>query len=119
MQTMTRIHDPAKARAYFEDKLAFTTGPVELDRWIKARQDNLVVVDVRETLAGIEGEGQDHLRGAFSVAPDAVRLLTTWRNHSGRGHVQLAQLLLGERGAGCLPDLGGIQGVRHVRGAGW
>jgi len=26
--TTTRIHDPAKAKAYFEDKLAFTTGPL-------------------------------------------------------------------------------------------
>src|SRR5258708_7400326 len=43
MQTsMNRVHDPARARAYFEDKLAFTTGPVELDRWIRASEDNLV-----------------------------------------------------------------------------
>src|SRR4051812_28035129 len=39
MQTMTRIHDPAKAKAYFENKLAFTTGPVEVDRWIKTDQN--------------------------------------------------------------------------------
>jgi hypothetical protein len=36
MQTnIQRLHSPAAARKYFEDKLAFTTGPVELDRWIK------------------------------------------------------------------------------------
>jgi rhodanese-related sulfurtransferase len=45
--TMTQIHDPARAKAYFEDKLAFTTGPVELDRMIKSG-DNIMVVDVRE-----------------------------------------------------------------------
>ena len=45
--TMNRIHPPARAKAYFEDKLAFTTGPVELERWIKTGEDNLVIVDVR------------------------------------------------------------------------
>ncbi len=32
MTTITTMHDPVKAKAYFEDKLAFTTGPVELER---------------------------------------------------------------------------------------
>src|SRR5215468_10770210 len=45
-KTMTQIHDPAKARVYFEQKLAFTTGPVELDRMIKS-QDAITVIDVR------------------------------------------------------------------------
>jgi rhodanese-related sulfurtransferase len=71
--TMTRIHDPAKARAYFEDKLAFTTGPVELDRWIKARQDNLVVVDVREA----EDFEKGHIPGAINVPKDK------WENVRG------------------------------------
>jgi len=61
--TMTRIHDPAKARAFFEDKLAFTTGPVELDRWIKARENNLVVVDVREA----EDFEKGHIPGAINL----------------------------------------------------
>ena len=32
--TTATLHksNPAKARQYFEDKLAFTTGPVELER---------------------------------------------------------------------------------------
>ena len=63
MQTMTRIHDPNRARAYFEDKLAFTTGPVELDRWIKANENNLVVVDVREA----EDYEKGHIPGAISL----------------------------------------------------
>ena len=46
MKTELRIHDPAKAKAYFEDKLAFTTGPVELDRMVKEGA-NIIVVDVR------------------------------------------------------------------------
>ncbi len=64
MQTsMTRIHDPARARAYFEDKLAFTTGPVELERWIKADEDNLVVVDVRAAQDFTKG----HIPGAINL----------------------------------------------------
>ena len=62
-QTMTRIHDPAKARVFFEDKLAFTMGPVELERWIKARENNLVVVDVREA----EDFDKGHIPGAINL----------------------------------------------------
>src|SRR6266446_1419485 len=64
--TMARIHDPAKAKAYFEEKLAFTTGPVELDRWIKARENNLVVVDVRAT----EDFEKGHIPGAVNLPKD-------------------------------------------------
>jgi len=67
MQTTTaRIHDPARAKAYFEDKLAFTTGPVELVRWIKARENNLVVVDVRAT----EDFEKGHIPGAVNLPKD-------------------------------------------------
>ena len=62
-KSTTRIHDPAKARAYFEEKLAFTTGPVELDRWIKAGEDNLVVVDVRTAQDFAKG----HIPGAINL----------------------------------------------------
>ena len=61
--TMHRVHDPARARAYFEDKLAFTTGPVELDRWIKTGEDNLVVVDVRAA----EDYAKGHIPGAINI----------------------------------------------------
>jgi len=63
MQTMTQIHDPNRARAYFEDKLAFTTGPVELDRWIKANENNLTIVDVREA----EDYEKGHIPGAINL----------------------------------------------------
>jgi len=64
MQTnINRVHDPAKAMAYFEDKLAFTTGPVELDKWIKTGEDNLVVVDVREAQDFAKG----HIPGAINI----------------------------------------------------
>jgi rhodanese-related sulfurtransferase len=61
--TMSRIHAPEKAKAYFEDKLAFSTGPVELDRWIKSREDNLVVVDVRAA----EDFAKGHIPGAVNI----------------------------------------------------
>ena len=44
---MAKIHDPAKAKAYFENKLAFTTGPVEVDRWLKMDHNTINIVDVR------------------------------------------------------------------------
>src|SRR5215831_6853847 len=61
--TMNRVHDPARAKAYFEDKLAFTTGPVELERWIKTGEDNLVVVDVRAAQDFARG----HVPGAINL----------------------------------------------------
>ena len=73
MQTTTRIHDPARAKAYFEDKLAFTTGPVELDRWIKTGQDNLVIVDVRAA----EDFAKGHIPGAINVPKEK------WDNPQG------------------------------------
>src|SRR5690242_20013812 len=38
-------NDPAKAKEYFAAKLAFTTGPAELDRMMKA--GDVCVIDVR------------------------------------------------------------------------
>ena len=61
--TMNRIHSPEKAKAYFEDKLAFTTGPVELSRWIKSGENNLVIVDVREA----EDFAKGHIPGAINL----------------------------------------------------
>lgn len=58
-----QLHSPARARKYFEDKLAFTIGPVELDRWIKTGEDNLLVVDVREA----EDFAKGHIPGAINI----------------------------------------------------
>ncbi len=60
MDTMKR-HDPAKARAYFENKLAFTTGPIELSRMLKS--GNATVVDVRAA----EDFGKGHVPGAINL----------------------------------------------------
>ncbi|HEV2207139.1 MAG TPA: rhodanese-like domain-containing protein [Verrucomicrobiae bacterium] len=70
---MHRLHSPANARRYFEDKLAFTTGPVELDRWIKAGEDTLVVVDVREA----EDYAKGHIPGAINLPRER------WQNPEG------------------------------------
>ncbi|MGD0262133.1 MAG: rhodanese-like domain-containing protein [Verrucomicrobiota bacterium] len=61
--TANRIHSPASARKYFEDKLAFTLGPVELERWIKTGEDNLVLVDVRAA----EDFAKGHIPGAINL----------------------------------------------------
>jgi rhodanese-related sulfurtransferase len=70
MQTI--VHDPAAARSYFETKLAFTTGPVEVDKWIKSAEDNLVVVDVREA----QDFGKGHIPGAINVPKEQWNDLT-------------------------------------------
>ncbi len=60
--TFSRTHDPARAKAFFEEKLAFTTGPVELDHMIKANE-HIVVVDVRAA----EDFAKGHIPGALSL----------------------------------------------------
>lgn len=60
--TGSRIHDPARARAWFEDKLAFTTGPVEVDHMLKAGQ-HMLLVDVRDA----EDFAKGHIPGALSL----------------------------------------------------
>ena len=66
-------HDPARARAYFEDKLAFTTGPVELHRLIEAHDPSITVVDVRAE----EDFAKGHIPGAINL-PEG-----TWDHPSG------------------------------------
>jgi rhodanese-related sulfurtransferase len=61
MQILT-IHDPARAREYFEAKMAFTTGPVELDRMIKSGE-NINLIDVREP----EDFAKGHIPGAINL----------------------------------------------------
>jgi rhodanese-related sulfurtransferase len=61
MQTLT-IHDPVRAREYFEAKLAFTTGPVELARMMEFGED-INIIDVREA--------EDYAKGHI---PKAINL---------------------------------------------
>lgn len=72
METMTRVQDAAKARAYFEQKMAFTTGPVELDRMIKSHEP-ITLIDVRER----EDFAKGHIPGAINLPHDS------WDNPKG------------------------------------
>ena len=53
--------DPAKARHYFESKLAFTTGPVELEQ--DRRNDDVNILDVRAE----DDYAQGHIPGAKNL----------------------------------------------------
>lgn len=55
------IQDGQKAKAYFENKVSFTTGPVELDQMLK--NGNVIVVDVREA----EDYKKGHVPGAINL----------------------------------------------------
>ena len=70
MQTPT-VLDPQKARAYFESKVAFTTGPIELSRMMESGTVN--VVDVREA----EDYEKGHVPGAINLPKG------TWDNPRG------------------------------------
>lgn len=61
MATQVKIHDPAKAKEYFEAKMAFTTGPIELERAIGSGEVN--VVDVRAS----EDYAEGHIPGAVNL----------------------------------------------------
>lgn len=66
----TGSQDPQKARAYFESKLAFTTGPVELSHMQQSR--SATVVDVRQA----EDFAKGHVPGAINLPQG------TWDNTS-------------------------------------
>jgi len=72
MTTTFLKNDPAKALKYFEDKMAFTTGPIELNRAISEKQ-HIVVVDVRAATDFEEGR----ISGAVSLPRDK------WSNAAG------------------------------------
>ncbi|MGH7235977.1 MAG: rhodanese-like domain-containing protein [Nitrospiraceae bacterium] len=64
MATATRLKIPSAviAKKYFQDKMGFTTGPVELERWVKQGQP-VNIVDVRAAEDFAEG----HIPGAVNV----------------------------------------------------
>lgn len=69
MATQVKIHDPAKAKEYFEAKMAFTTGPVELERMVRGGEVN--VVDVRAS----EDYNEGHIPGAINLPKDRWQTL--------------------------------------------
>lgn len=62
MNTPLKKNDPAQAREFFEKKMSFTTGPVELNEQIESHAD-LVIVDVRAR----EDFEDGHIPGAISL----------------------------------------------------
>ena len=71
---MTR-HDSMKAKDYFDAKMAFTTGPVELERMIE--HDEVNVVDVRAA----EDYAAGHIPGAVNIPKDQWPTLTGLRKN--------------------------------------
>ena len=66
MMATATLHktDPAKCRKYFEDKMAFTTGPIELERELNS--DEINIVDVRAA----EDYEKGHIPGARNLPRD-------------------------------------------------
>lgn len=52
-----------RAKAYFEDKVAFTVGPVELKKMIEEDRDRIEVIDVRLS----EDYQKGHIPSAISI----------------------------------------------------
>lgn len=79
MHTTATLPDIERAREYFDDKMAFTTGPVELDR--DRREGGCVIVDVRAAQDYAKG----HIPGAVSLPQE------TWDRPAGleRGRVNV------------------------------
>lgn len=65
MATVLKKNDPARARDYFADKMAFTTGPVELARNLN-NGNKVVVIDVREA----DDYKKGHIPGAINLPHD-------------------------------------------------
>ncbi len=65
MTAVLKIPNATKAKKYFQDKMAFTTGPVELERWVKQGQP-VNVVDVRAA----EDYAESHIPGAVNLPKD-------------------------------------------------
>lgn len=74
MQTSrNQLYEPAKAKAYFEDKLAFTIGPVEVEHLIKSHDNSFTIVDVREA----DDYAKGHVPGAINLPRGS------WSNPAG------------------------------------
>jgi len=68
---MPLMNDPAKAKEHFEAKLAFTTGPMELEHMMRDGEVN--VVDVRAA----EDYDREHIPGSVNLPRDR------WKTHEG------------------------------------
>jgi rhodanese-related sulfurtransferase len=62
MKANMTLPDPAKAKEYFQNKISFTIGPMELDHLIKDNE-NINIVDVRAQ----EDYEKGHIPGALNL----------------------------------------------------
>jgi len=72
MVTKLKIPSAAKAKKYFQDKMAFTTGPVELERMVQQGQP-VHIVDVRAA----EDYAEGHIPGALYVSTSSFSMVAT------------------------------------------
>ena len=61
MSTQAAINNPVQAKEFFEAKMAFTTGPVELERMMGNHEVNVVDVRAEEDYADGHIPGAVHL----------------------------------------------------------
>lgn len=57
--------DPQGAKEYFQNKMSYTTGPVELSQILESDED-IVVIDVREA----EDYAKEHVPGSLNLPRD-------------------------------------------------
>ena len=62
MNTNKNMPDPARAKTYFENKITFTVGPMEVSHMLKDHE-NINVIDVRAT----EDYEKGHVPGAINL----------------------------------------------------
>jgi rhodanese-related sulfurtransferase len=62
---MLTLVNPRKAKKFFEAKMDFTTGPVELDKLLK-RRENITVIDVR----ALDDFAKGHIPGGINLPED-------------------------------------------------
>ncbi len=71
-QDGTKLADPAQARQFFQNKVSFTTGPVEVSHMLESESDLINLIDVRQP--------EDYAKGYI---PGAINLpMGTWESAS-------------------------------------
>lgn len=73
METINKLVDPLKAKAFFENKVNFSTGPVEVSQLIRSGDNHMTIVDVRAA----EDYEKGHIPGAINLPKG------TWENAQG------------------------------------
>lgn len=118
MSTYPYMNEPILAQQYFEDKLAFTTGPAEVRDWSK-NHFPFALFDVRSSKDFREG----HVPGALSLPKEkweSVKVLSTDRLnvfYCDTAHCHLAAqaaLHFSRLGYSVLEMDGGIEGWREA-----